>query len=206
MGALRGNASYLRCFVEGKPGRKNAAQEFEKAIEARRFRGLSPRTEETLAKGWAPVEAPFDEDMAITRDAFWFGEFIAVSYREDSVVIPKPIVDHLTARRLAELEQSGQPTTRQTKRAVQATVIAEVKNKVLPRPRVMDLVWDYPNNELRIFGRGPMATERAVELFSLTFSVRVELAHYGVQAFALDMSLRAKGVLEQITPGPFFDL
>jgi hypothetical protein len=203
MGALKGSISYLRFVVEGEPP-NNMASKFERAIEARRFRGLTDDSQEAETNGWAPIEDPFDDDMALGRDAFLFGDLIALAYREDKIALPRPMIVSLTRRRLEEMAQRGDKIDRKTRRNVELAVAAELRRKVLPRPRFIDLVWDHVAGELRVFGRGPMATERAVGLFELTFGVRARLAHYGARAFTVDLNLRAKGVLENIGPEPVF--
>jgi len=190
-------------MVSGEPPAR-FPERFEQAIEARRFLPLSPDREDNEQVGWAPFGAPFDDERAITRETFLFGDIVAVCYREDRIALPKPLLDHLARRRLEELRARGEEINRNTRRIVEAAVAAELRRKILPRSRAIDLVWDISRKELRIFGRGPLASERAAGLFERTFEVRAQLAHYGARAFSIDMSLRAKSVLEQLGPEPVF--
>lgn len=203
MGTIKGSASYLRFMIEGEPPAR-FPERFEQAIEARRFLPISQEREENEQVGWALFGRPFDDEVPITREFFLFGDLIAISYREDRVALPKPLLDHLVRKRMEELRARGEEVNRHTKRTVEAAVAAELRLKVLPRSRVVDLVWDISRRELRIFGRGPLASERAAGLFERTFEVQAKLAHYGQRAFSIDMSLRAKGVLESLGPEPVF--
>lgn len=202
MGALKGSASYLRFFVDGDPPR-GFQNRFEKAIEARRFLPLGPDAPETESGGWVPMESPFDDELPITRDLFLFGDLIGLGFREDKVTIPRPLLQHLTSKKVAELEARGDKVTRQTRRTCELAVFAELRARVLPRSRVLDLVWDLGSREVRMFGRGPMATERAAARFEMTFGFALSPADYARRAFSQDLSLRARSVLEGLQPASF---
>lgn len=204
MGALMGNASYLRFFVDGEPPAA-FADVFEQAIEARRFTPLTDKSEEMESSGWVPLEDPFDDELPITRERFIFGDLIALSYREDKFALPRPIVKRRVRLKLEELAAQGEKVAKGKKKAVELAVIAELKKKVLPRAKAIDLVWDTTRQELRIFGKGLMATERAVAHFERTFAVGVNHATWAGRAFSLDLSLRARSILEQLTPELLFD-
>lgn len=204
MGALKGSSTYIRFLVDGEPP-SGFANLFEQAIEARRFLPLEPGAAEEESSGWVPIDAPFDDDVPITRDRFSFGDLIALGYREDRISLPKALVAHRVKKKLAELEQKGEKLTKQKVRAVELAVAHELRKKVLPKSRVMDVVWDTRRRELRVFGRGPMATERLAAHFERTFALRATLGTYAARAFALDLSLRARSVLENLTPEHLFD-
>lgn len=204
MGALKGNSSYLRFMVDGEPPNR-FGDLFEQAIEARRFTPLSAESPEDECAGWVPLDAPFDDEIPITRDRFHFGELLVLGYREDKLSIPRSVLRHQIKKKLEALEETGEKLNKQIVKAVELATLAELRQKVLPRPRVLDLVWDYPRHEVRIFGRGPMATERATALFERTFALRLVQASYATRAFALDLSMRARSVLENLGPESLFD-
>jgi hypothetical protein len=202
MGAARGGLSYLRFTVDKDPPPKLVSG-FEKAVEARRFMPLKGG-ELAESAGWAPIDDPLDDEAPIPRDGFMFTGLIALAYREDKIAIPKALLEHQVRRRMLEIEQSGQRVNRTAKKAIELTVAAELRRKTMPMTRLVDVVWDLRRGELRLFGRGKIATERATALFERTFSVQPRLAHYGVRAFDVDVSLRARAVLEQLAPEPWF--
>ena len=204
MGSIKGTASYLRFDVDGDPP-AGFAEKYEQAIEARRFMPLAEQSEELEAAGWVPFEEPLDDELPITRELFQFGGLICLAYREDKMVLPRALLKHLAKRRLAELEQAGEEITRTTRRAVDAAVAAELRQKVLPRTRVVDLIWTPERREVRVFGRGPLVTERLAALFERTFALRIDLATYARRAFALDLSDRARNVLEHLQPEAVFE-
>lgn len=204
MGALTGNPNYLRFFVDGEPP-TGFARPYEQAIEARRFMPLTDRSEENMSCGWVPLEEPLDDESEIGRDKFVFGDIIALAYREDKFTFPRPLVKRRVRLKAEELAEQGEKITKVKKKQIELAVVAELKKRMLPRTRTMDLVWDTRRGELRIFGTGPMATERAVATFERTFGFQVSLASWSGRAFALDLSLRARSVLESIQPELIFD-
>lgn len=202
MGAAKGSLSYLRFVVDHDPPPRLVAT-YEQAIEARRFMPLRGG-EQAESAGWAPIDEPLDDEAPIPREAFLFGGLLAVSYREDTIAIPRAVLEHHVRRRMLEIEQSGQKVTRTAKKAIEATVAAELRRKTMPRTRLVDVVWDMNKKELRMFGRGKIATERVAALFERTFQAMPRLAHYGVRAFDVDVSTRARAVLEQLAPDPWW--
>jgi hypothetical protein len=204
MGALSGNSNYLRFGVTGEPPNR-MGDIFEQAIEARRFQPLNARSEENESAGWVAIEDPYDDDTPITRDRFAFGDLIALAYREDKFSVPRPLIKQLLKKKLAQLEEKGEKLNRQKRKAAEQAAVAELKKRSLPRPRVMDVVWDLTRSQVRIFGRGAMATERAVACFERTFAVRLGSPHWASRAFELDLSLRARAVLEGLNAGTIFD-
>jgi DNA recombination-dependent growth factor C len=202
MGASSGSATYLRFLVEGEPP-KDYATKFEQAVEARRFLPLSAAG--TDGMGWVPIDDPFDDELPITRDRFHFGHLIVLAYREDKLSIPRARLNHLVKQRQRKVEEEGKKVTRALTKAIKEAVLSELRQKTMPRSRVMDLMWDLDRREVRIFGRGPMARENATACFERTFGVRAVEATYATRAFAMDLSKRARSVLENIEPDEFFD-
>jgi hypothetical protein len=207
MGALGGSLSYLRFAVDGDAA-DNPGSTYEKSIESRRFRPLTPAGDSMDSAGWVPLEAPYDDELPLTRDLFLFGELIAVAYREDKYVIPRALLQRETDKRLEKIEREEKKEKREMgrafRKAVEASVLAEMKTKVIPRSRLVDVVWDLRRKEMRVFGRGTIATERCASLLERTFQVRVELNSYAARAFHLDLGSRAQGVLERLSPGWLF--
>lgn len=207
MGALQGSLGYLRFLVTGEPA-SNAGSSYERSISSRRFLPLTPAGEPLESAGWAPLEAPFDDERPVTRDLFLFGELIAVCYREDRYAIPRALIKREARKRVEKIvrEEGKDPKSlgRAFLKAVEAAALAELKAKTIPRTRLCDVIWHTTKGELRVFGRGALATERVASLVERTFQVRVELASYPARAFGLDLGSRAGGVLDRLAPGWLF--
>lgn len=207
MGALRGSLSYVRFLVDGDAA-DNPGSTYEKSMQSRRFLPLSPTAETMDSAGWVPLEAPFDDELKITRDLFLFGDLIGITYREDKYAIPRALLQRETKKKIDRIikEEKKDPDEigRAFVKAVEATVLVELKAQTIPRTKLVDVVWDIPRKEVRVFGRGTIVTERLASLFERTFQVRVELASYAARAFSLDIGSRNQAVLEKLSPGWLF--
>jgi recombination associated protein RdgC len=207
VGALAGSLSYLRFLVDGDVA-KNPGTVYERAIEARRFVPLTPAGDTLESAGWVPLEAPFDDERAITRDLFLFGDLVCVTYREDKYAIPRALLQRETQKRLDKIAHDEKKPRDEMGRAfikaVEAAVMQELKARTIPRSKLVDVVWDLPKKEMRVFGRGTIVTERVASLIERTFQVRVDIGSYAARAFGLDLGARNLSVLERLTPGWLF--
>ncbi len=207
MGALNGSLSYLRFLVDGDLA-DNPGSAYEKSIQSRRFVPLLAHQDGADSAGWVPTEAPFDDERKMTRDLFLFGDLIAVTYREDKWSIPRPLLKRETTKRLekiiAEQKKDPEEIGRAFIKAVEQAVLIEIKQRTIPRTKLVDVIWDPARKEARVFGRGAVATERVASLFERTFHVRVDVGSYAARAFALDLGSRALGVLDRLSPGWLF--
>ncbi len=207
MGALNGSLSYIRFLVDGDLP-KNPGATLEKSIESRRFSPLSPSQESSESAGWVATEAPFDDGRPLTRDLFLFGDLVVITYREDKWAVPRPLLKRETAKRIQKIidEEKKDPDSigKAFIKAVEAAVLVELKQKTLPRSKLIDVVWDTKRREARVFGRGTVVTERVASLFERTFGARVDVGVYAARAWSLDLGSRAQGVLERLSPGWLF--
>jgi len=203
MGALKGSASYMRIRVADVDVDIDT---FERDLEARRFVPLTAESEELESAGWAPFEAPYDDKHPITRDRFHFTDLICLAYREDKVVLPTALFKHKVQERIEEVEQeTGEKVDKKLKRTIELAIQAELRQKVLPRSKVVELVWNTSTNEVRVFGRGKIVTERISALFERTFGLPFDVSNYARRAFDLDLSDRARSILEGLMPETVFD-
>jgi hypothetical protein len=203
MGALNGTATYLRASIAEDPPTQFPSI-YEKAIEARRFLPLSPADSHMESSGWTILEDPYNEELPITREFFLFGDVIALTFRMDKLVFPRPLVKHLCRKRILELEAQGEKITRHLRKTVEASIISELKFRILPRTRLVEILWDLSRREVRVFGRGNIVSQHVQDLFQNTFSLELQFSDYGSRAYGLDLAQRARGVLEGLRPHPVF--
>lgn len=204
MGILGGSLGYVRFYVEGGVPR-NFEEIFEQAIEARRFAPMHAHMEEMETSGWVPLEKPYVDDEPITQEHFLFHDKIVIAYREDSVALPKPLLRAKIEQRLAKYrDENGRNPPSETKRAIEQAVAAELKQKVLPKSKIVDVMWDISRSEVRFFARGKGITERLQDFFERTFDVRLRQKTYPEQAISADISSRAKGLLDTLGPQELF--
>ena len=203
MGALNGSASYLRVAVADDPPSQFPTI-YEKAINARRFMPLAPTDAHLETSGWAIMEDPYNDELPLTREFFLFGDLIALTFRLDKMIFPRPLVKHLCRQRILELEAQGEKITRHLRKTVEASIISELKFRLLPRTRLVELVWDLSRKEIRIFGRGNIVNQKVAALFQTTFRMDMKIMDYGARAYDMDLSNRAQGVLQGLRPLPVF--
>ncbi len=204
MGVLGGSISYIRYFVDGAVP-NNMTEVFERALEIRRFVPLHPEGDDTQTQGWVPVQRPFSDDEPITNAHFLFGERILLGYREDALSLPKPMIRDKLAKRVEDHKaKNGVEPGAQLRQQMQLTIITELRRRVLPKSKVVDVLWDTSRNELRFFARGKGVTERFIELFEQTFEVRLRQKTHAELALSADLPMRAKSMLEQLKPAEIF--
>jgi DNA recombination-dependent growth factor C len=207
MGVMQGSMSYQRWFVQGD-ATPNFVNTAEKALEARRFMPLSPSSDADEAAGFVVMESPFDDERKITRDVFSFGDLVCVTYREDRFMIPKPVLKREVHKRIEKIlvdeKKTRDELSKSYLKAIEKAVAQELKHKTMPRTKLVDIVWNTSTNEARIFGRGTIVSERVASLFERTFQMRLVPATPAARAFHLDLSTRALGILERLSPGWWF--
>lgn len=197
MGILKGSLTYLRFRVEG-PVPSAYVEAFEKAIEIRRFVPLHQDGEDNESFGWVPIQKPYADDEPVLNDYFLYGERVVVGYREDVIVYPKAMIHDQVERRLQE--------HRIDRKVAQASVMSEMRKRLLPKSKVVDVMWDLSRSELRFFARGKGLTERFTSLFEQTFQVRLRPITFSDMAVCADLSDRSKDVLQTLTPQEIFRL
>ena len=89
--------------------------------------------------------------------------------------------------------------------AFEAGIRGELRRRLLPGTRLVDVVWDMASQEVRIFTRSKGPLERLQVLFERTFNARLLHATYGQRAFKKDLNLRSMGMLENLEPSPAFE-
>jgi recombination associated protein RdgC len=206
VGIVKGSLSYLRFKVEG-PVPSNYVEVFEQAIEIRRFVPLHPDGEDNESFGWVPMHRPYADDEPILNDHFLYGERVTLAYREDAISFPKAMVKDMVQQRLDEhREKNHVEASNQVRHAAEAAIMSEMRKRVLPKSKVVDVLWDLSRAELRFFARGKGVSERFVALFEQTFQVRLRQMTFAELAISADLSLRAKSMLETLTPQEIFKM
>ena len=204
MGVLSGAMGYLRFWIEDDAP-DQSLEFFERSLEIRRFVPLHPDGEDLETAGFVPIERPFADEIPLTNDLFMFDEKVVLGFRVDTISFPKALIRDMVFHRILEhTEKSGDEPGAQTRRAIESSVVHELRRKILPKTRVTDVVWDLQRREVRFFGRGQKTAERFVKLFEQTFQVKLRQSSFAERAMYADLSLRAKGLLETLQPQLIF--
>jgi len=205
VGILKGAMTYHRLFLEGDLP-SNPGQKFEQAVEPRRFMPLSEEGESMMAAGWVPSHAPLQDDLPLMHHDFIFGDHLVITYREDELKYPKDYLRARIAERARQFEEeTGEKPTKAMLEAFEAGIRGELRRKLLPATRLVDVVWDFTTHEVRIFSRSKGPVERLQVLFERTFEVKLHQATYGQRAFRHDLNMRSMGMLENLEASPAFE-
>lgn len=207
MSATHGSMNYIRFFVVGDVP---APEAIEKGLEARAFVPLSPSAEMPEVMGWVTAEKPDDHERKLTRADVIFGTLILVAVREDRWVIPRDVVKRLAAKRAKKIAADEgyadgvDGISRTMMKAIETAIVAELRNRLLPRSKVAQVVWDTKLNEIRVFGRGTFVRERVASLFERTFGVALSEAHPAKRAALIALDPKNRAVLARLSPNWLF--
>lgn len=204
MPVFAGQMSYLRYQVVGEV-KSPFLETLETALSFRRFTALKPEGEDVETAGWVPVQRPFGDDIPLTNDLFLFGERVVLGYREDQFAYPKQLLKDLVQERVDKhREKYGERPSAQTKHAIQLAVRSELRFKMLPKSRVVEVLWDMDRREVRFFARGKGLSDRFADFFQETFEVGLTPMGFSQWALNEDLSLRSRGHLETMRPIEIF--
>lgn len=196
MAIFSGSMSYLRFSVIGTVP-SNLIDSFEKALSIRRFVPLHPEGLDTEASGWVPLQNPYLDETPILNDQFLFQERVILGYREDRINYPKALLRDLVELRLREFPDKN-------RQLIESAVMSELRQRILPKSKVVDICWDLSRSELRFFARGQGLVERFEKLFEQTFQMRLKQLTYPEIALSSQTSLRSKGLLENLSETVIF--
>jgi hypothetical protein len=188
--------TYLRFAVLGTPP-NNLIENFERALAVRRFVPLHPEGQDTESAGWVSIQNPYLDEERILNDQFLFQERIVLGYREDKLNFPKPMLRDLVEQRMREFPDKS-------RQVIESAVMSELRHRVLPKSKVVDVLWDLSRSELRLFARGQGLVERFEKLFEQTFQMRLKQLTYPEIALSSQADLRNKGLLENLNEAVIF--
>ena len=137
---------------------------------------------------------------------FVFGDRLVITYREDELRYPKDYLKARIAERARQFEEeTGEKPTKAMLEAFEAGIRGELRRKLLPGTRLVDVVWEFSTQEVRVFSRSKGPVERLQVLFERTFGVKIHQATYGQRAYRHDLNLRSRGMLENLEASPAFE-
>lgn len=199
MGAFRGAITYSKFFVRGElPDDFRAT--FLEAIRFRAFRPLDPKEEVDHRVGWCAIDDPFDLELG--HEKVFFNDYLNLGFRLDKWRIPSPLFK--AAFRSAEKEhlakQGLTKLSRSQKKNLEAIVVAQLRRRLVPAMRVVDLSWNLNAGVLRFFQQSPKQHELMGELFEKTFGL--DLIHDGAYVAAEQRKLPKKVVAAIPTLNP----
>ncbi|MBO6934067.1 MAG: hypothetical protein JJ863_03805 [Deltaproteobacteria bacterium] len=200
MGAFRGSLTYSKFHVRGELP-QDFKTRFVDAIRLRAFRELDPGEDLDQRSGWCSVEHPFDLDLT-SEKVFWNG-YLNLGFRTDTWRIPSALFK--ASFREVEREFCAangiEKLSRSQKQNLEAVVISQLRRKVVPAMKVVDLSWALDEGVVRFFHQSPKVHDQMLELFEKTFEL--DLALDGAFLLAETRGLDAATALPELEPTHF---
>lgn len=189
MGALKGNVSVRRYRVAGPPPKDLAR--LVKGVRAHVLIPIDPAGELERAHGWASIEDAQRTELT-AESVFFGGGTLALALRVDTLKPPAALVKRLVERGLRAL---GRKPNRAETRAFKVEVIRDLRAKIFPSTRAIDLVWDLDAGQVFFHSHAKGPNELALDLFKKSFGLELEPDGPGEAAVRL-------GVRERLVPTP----
>lgn len=172
MGAFRGSITFSKFHVRGELA-DGFRDRFVESIRFRAFRPLDPNEEIDSRAGWCSISDPFD--LELSHEKVFFNHYLNIGFRIDRWRIPGPLFkaafrqaerDHLAKRGLEKL-------SRAQKKNLEKVVTAQLRRKVVPSMRAVDLSWNLNEGVVRFFQKSPKQHELMTDLFEKTFELEL---------------------------------
>ena len=190
-------------FLEGEP--RPTPHKSSRSGCGAPFPAAERRRREHDGRGLAPI-CPLQDELPLMHHDFVFGDRLVITYREDELRYPKDYLKARIAERARQFEEeTGEKPTKAMLEAFEAGIRGELRRKLLPGTRLVDVVWEFSTQEVRVFSRSKGPVERLQVLFERTFGVKIHQATYGQRAYRHDLNLRSRGMLENLEASPAFE-
>lgn len=204
MGAFRGSITFSKLYVRGELPR-TFRDRFLKAIRLRAFRPLDPKEDVDHRVGWVAIDDPFDTEL--TSEKVFYNDYLALGFRLDRWRIPTPLWkaalraaerDLLAKRKLERL-------SRAQKKDLEAVVAAQLRRRLVPAMKVIDVSWSLNDGVVRFFTQSPKQLELMTELFVKTFGLELDLDGPYVAAERRGLPKKVLDALPKLEPAIFAD-
>lgn len=202
MGAFRGAITFSKFHVRGELPH-DFRERFVESIRLRAFRPLDPKEEIDHRAGWCAIDDPFD--LELTHEKVFYNDYLNLGFRVDRWRIPAPLFK--ASYRLAEREQLAkqgvEKLSRSQKKNLEAIVVAQLKKKLVPAMRTVDLSWALGPGVVRFFQKSPKQHELMLELFEKTFGLELVLDGAYVAAEERGLPEKLLGSMPELEPTLF---
>ena len=172
MSALSGSLSYARFFVPS-PLPRGLLDKSHDAILHHAMRPLSADEPDPERSGWCVLGDALD--LSMPRDRIYLDGYVNLGFRTDRWAIPGPLL----RARLREAEASymtkkGRERLGRRERAeIKEVVTRELRKRLVPSSRVVDLSWSLEEGLVRFFSHTERSTQSMLELFQKTFGLEL---------------------------------
>lgn len=199
MSALSGSLSYQRFFVE-KPLPRDFVTKSHDDILKHAMRPLSPNEPESERSGWCVLGEPLDVEL--DRSRVYLDGFLNLGLRTDRWAIPSTVFK--TRLREVEAQERARKDRdrlgRNERAEIKEMVTRELRKKVLPTVRAVDLSWSLEERVVRFFSHSKKSTLTMLDLFEKTFGFELVPESPYTQARRIGLSDAQMAAWEKIEP------
>ena len=170
MGAFQGGLTFKQYYVRGDLP-PDWRDRFAEKIAAHAFKPVDPASEEERALGWCSPHFPLDVDL---HEGLWLhNEYLVLSLRIDTLKVPGPLLKIYTEAECRKVmaAQKVDSLNRYQRAEVKERVKLEMRKKILPSIKTIDMVWSFERSMVRFFSGNTKTNEEFQELFEQTFEV-----------------------------------
>lgn len=173
MSAIKGTITIRRYAVLDMPEDYPRAR-MMKGIRAHMFLPIDPQSDALSSTGWVSIEN--SEDADLHPEKTHFGDQVRLSLRID-VLKPAPAdVKRLLGPKIAAMAaEEGRPLSRRERALLKEEVVRDLKKRLLPKAKLIDMVWHLDENRVYFWSQGKGANESFVDLFVKSFGLRIEV-------------------------------
>ncbi len=204
MGAFQGGLTYRQYFVRGElPA--DWRDQFAEKINTHAFKDVDPAAEEERALGWCSPHFALDVDL---HEGLWLHDaYLVLALRIDTLKVPGPqlkIYTEAECRRVMA-EQKVDSLNRYQRAEIKERVKQELRKKILPGIKTIDMVWDLEGKVVRFWSGNTKTNEEFQELFEKTFEIGLGVdtpytaAAFGILGVGEDLISK----LADLQPTPF---
>ncbi|OPZ22584.1 MAG: hypothetical protein BWZ03_00745 [bacterium ADurb.BinA186] len=201
MPVLQGTMSYQRFKVTTSD---LTPQDVAQKIQLFKFRPLHPKGEDNESAGWVAFQSEYDHEKAIEVSDLYFDNKIILSFRVDTLSIPKQLLKSLVKRSLSAYFRDHQKMADKTvRKEIELAEIQGLRQRILPKTKLVEAVWNL-EGELKIFCRSHTLLERFLSVFQDTFLLRPERMDCAAQAYDYWYKNEAITAMDSLAHAPIF--
>lgn len=201
MPVLQGTMSYQRFRVTKSD---LAPSDIAQKMQLFKFRLLHPKGEDNESAGWVAFQSEYDHEKAIEVSDFYFDNKMILSFRVDTLSIPKQLLKSLVKRSLSAYFRDHQKMADKTvRKEIELAEIQGLRQRILPKTRLVEAVWSL-DGDLKIFCRSQSLLERFLGVFQDTFLLRPERLDCAAQAYDFCHKNEAIITMDALAHTPIF--
>jgi len=142
-------------------------------LSAYKFTPVQPTSDAKESYGWVSTHDAFDTNFEV-GDVFW-GEYVLFTLRRDTLAVPPSLFKIYLAKRLEEVrvELGLERLNKGQKDNAKEVLEAELRKKILPSIKLVDVAWSLTRNELWLFSASTNVRSLFEDLFGRTFKLPI---------------------------------